>query len=501
MNSFIESVSGRIEQLETAFHQAWWNLATLGEEKYAKELEEIKIALRRLFANQKDYQFLKRTRTDDPLLARQRTLLLHSYRENQIPPHLIEKIAKLESRVETIYTQFRSSVGERHLSNNDLKQILQESLDSDELKTAWEASKKIGEEVEPLVKQLVHLRNQSAIEAGFANFYSMRLELQELEEASLFSLLDHLEKLTLSSWVKYKAELDQKLAKRYGVSTLMPWHYQDPFFQYAPTPDYNIDALYHEKDLVNIAKAFFADTGLPVDDILERSDLYERVNKNQHALCLCIDRKQDVRTLCNLRSTAYWMGTLLHELGHGVYFKYINPSLPFLLRTYAHLSSTEAIAMLFGRLVDDPAFLEKYADIKASPPSLNESLIVFCRFALVMVYFERALYQQPEQDLNQLWWDLAQKYQHLTPIEGRNKPDWAAKLHLACHPVYYQNYILGEMTGSHLLHNFKGPNLGPLLKTKFFELGATLPWNETLLKATGEYLNPLYYSQDVDRQA
>ena len=52
-----------------------------------------------------------------------------------------------------------------------------------------------------------------------------------------------------------------------------------------------------------------------------------------------------------------WLGTMVHELGHAVYDLAIDPELPWLLREPAHTFTTEAIAMLHGRLVRDETFL------------------------------------------------------------------------------------------------------------------------------------------------
>ncbi len=52
------------------------------------------------------------------------------------------------------------------------------------------------------------------------------------------------------------------------------------------------------------------------------------------------------------------METMLHELGHAVYGKFIDKSLPFLLREPAHIFATEAVAMFFGRLSRDANWLQ-----------------------------------------------------------------------------------------------------------------------------------------------
>ena len=79
-------------------------------------------------------------------------------------------------------------------------------------------------------------------------------------------------------------------------------------------------------------------------------------------------------------------------------------------------------------------------------------MLIFARYCQVMVRFERELYRNPDQDLNRLWWDLAEKYQEVKRPEGRNEPDYAAKIHIVTSPVYYHNYMLGELFASQVHH-------------------------------------------------
>ena len=67
-----------------------------------------------------------------------------------------------------------------------------------------------------------------------------------------------------------------------------------------------------------------------------------------------------------------------------------------------------------------------------------------------MVHFERALYRDRESDLNELWWRLVERFQGVSRPEGRDAPDWAAKVHFGVAPVYYQNYLLGEVLAAQL---------------------------------------------------
>jgi peptidyl-dipeptidase A len=193
-----------------------------------------------------------------------------------------------------------------------------------------------------------------------------------------------------------------------------------------------------------------------------------------------------------------------------------NPELPYLLRKYAHLCTTEAIAMLMGRLTKEPDWLTVYAGIPGpeaqrlrAPLQKQEKLgmLIFVRWCLVMVNFERDMYADPERDLNTLWWDYVERFQFLTRPANRQNPDWASKIHLGTSPVYYQNYLLGELIASQVLAALKaqGPKdrhplvqnraAGDFLRERVFRPGAKYSWNLLLEKATGEKLNPRHFVQ------
>ena len=241
----------------------------------------------------------------------------------------------------------------------------------------------MGGVVAPRLRELAELRNQAARQLGFADYWDMQIRLQEHDPQQLLALFAELEQLTREPFTRMKANMDGQLARRFGIAPdqLMPWHYDNPFFQAAPPSDQvDLDEFFQQRskeDIVEIARVFYRDVGLPVEEILRRSDLYEREGKDQHAFCTSIDRADDVRTLCNVKPTAEWMDTVLHELGHAVYDVGVDRNLPYNLREPAHAFTTEGVAMLFGALAKTPAWLVDYAQADAGasarsrPPSPN----------------------------------------------------------------------------------------------------------------------------------
>jgi peptidyl-dipeptidase A len=277
----------------------------------------------------------------------------------------------------------------------------------------------------------------------------------------------------------------------------------------------DFDQYYSNQDPVKLVAAFYDGIGLNVDAILAKSDLYGKPGKNQHAFCTDIDRAGDVRTLDNIRPDSYWMNTILHELGHGVYSYYNDMTLPFTLRDAAHTFTTEAIANMFGRMATDPGWMldmgiidasEKEKVAEVSRKSLRLQMLVFSRWAQVMYRFEKSMYENPDQDLNSLWWEMVEKYQMIKKPEGRNMPDWATKIHIALYPCYYHNYLLGELLASQL-YCYMTANVtqksslvgekavGDYLREKVFLPGARYTWNDMIEKATGEKLTAKYYAK------
>jgi peptidyl-dipeptidase A len=124
-------------------------------------------------------------------------------------------------------------------------------------------------------------------------------------------------------------------------------------------------------------------------------------------------------------------------------------------------------------------------------------LLVFTRWVLVMNAFERALYADPEADLDTIWWELVSRHQGITPPDGRRAPDWAAKIHIAVAPVYYHTYLYGAIVGLQLTAFLEGsaggivdrPDAGRILREKLFAPGQSVRWDRLVQNATGSPLS------------
>ena len=514
----VSSLETTLEKLETDFHEAYWDSQIDATPENDRRRADLELELRRVKGDPEVLDQVNEALQEEihePVLKRQLEVLRLSLSGNQMSDEQREALVELSTTVESEFASYRAELDGRSLSENDVEKILVSSDDEDLRRRAWIASKEIGGRVADRVRELARLRNDVARALGFGDYYDFALDLQEMDEEWLMSVLGELEAMTDEPFRRWKERVDDSLAVRFSTDRLYPWHYADPFFQNLPGEGkIDVGDLIPDGDAVELAVRTFSDWDIDLSGVIRRSDLYPRDRKCQHAFCLHVDRADDVRILANVVPGERWVEVMLHESGHAAYDISIDPGLPYLLRRAAHTFVTEAIAILSGRLVRRPEWLTSIAHVDASrvaaigndlrTSSAAQSLL-FMRWGLVVVHFERALYSDPEGDLDSRWWDLVERFQLVNRPPGRSAPDWAAKIHVAVAPVYYQNYLLGEMLASQIEQTCAREAgglvgrraAGRLLEERVFRPGSSRRWDDLIEDATGKPLGAADFAASV----
>lgn len=525
--AFIDRHVSVVDPLRAEANRTMYTAEVTGEKKYFDKLKQLRLAINDVYTNSEDFEFLKRMKDSgnvtDARLVRQLDKLHMSYQSSQMDTQLLKDIIELSTSITEKYNNYRGHIDGKETTMTDIYRIMTTSKDSDEHKKAWLASKEVGNVVIDDYLRLVKMRNRAVKQIGYANFHTYSLATGEQPVEDVDMIFAQLDELTAGPFARLKGQLDEILARDYGISVqeLRPWHYHDPFFQRTPLVyELNLDDYYAKQDVERLCIDYFDGVGLPVDDIMARSDLYDKEGKNPHAFAEDVDRHGDVRILCNIANDERWMETTLHELGHAVYFKYHDPAEPWLLREPAHTFTTEAAAMFFGRLSRNAAWMQQMSGMTDQQRGEVENVafrylqfqqILFARWAMVMYNFEKAVYADPDQDLNTLWWDMVEKYQLVKRPEGKPDAGWASKLHFTVATCYYHNYMLGELLASqwdnHIVKNILKPEsdvdisfagdkrIGQYFRDEVFGPGAVYHWNELIRRSTGEHLTPKYFAK------
>ncbi len=532
LKELLTKIENEVKPLRTESNIAMWNGSISGNEedfaKSAQAQEKVTAYLsdKEIFSQLKSFK--ESGKIKDPVLVRQLDVVYNQFLANQADIALLNRIISKSTNLERMYGEYRASLRGKSITDNDVENILRTSTDNTELQQVWESHKGIGKVVEKDLIELVKMRNEVAQSLGFENYHSMSLELSGQDPKQITAILDELDSHTKDAFSQLKDEMDEAFAKRYKVKReeLMPWHYQGRYFQEAPNLyPIDLDKFYEGKNLEKLTADFYHSIGLDINKMMSKSSLYPQEGKNQHAFCIDIDGDGDVRVLCNLASNEQWMGTMLHEFGHAIYAQTHdeNRSLPYSLRDAAHIFTTEAVAMIFGRLSRNAAWMQKSLGLTDEQKesieeecfkSLRLQQVVFSRWVQVVYRFEKEMYANPDQDLNGLWWNLVEKYQQIRKPEGRNEPDYATKIHIALYPCYYHNYQLGEIFASQM-HNYIVTNIsksndmknecycgnkeiGKWMSEKIFSPGMLLEWDKFIENATGERLTAKYYAEQFE---
>jgi peptidyl-dipeptidase A len=522
-----EEYTARLKPLFIALQRAWWDANITGSDAAYARKQAADQALIDLHADRAFFARVKSIKdargVTDPVLRRELDVMYRAFLESQADPALQKQITALQNEADRLFNNYRPRLGDKTVHENDLRSILAKTTDSAAAQAAWKAYMDVGAQIAPKLAEMARLRNQLARKLGYPNYYALALYIQEIDEKELLQLFDELDALAREPFAKLKAQIDRDRAERFhiAVSDLQPWHYGDFFFQELPAEQQaGLEEAYAGADPVALARKYYAGLGLDLDDILARSDLYEKPGKCPHGYGVDMDRAGDVRVLANVKPNLYWSTILMHEAGHAIYYKYIRADLPFLLHDVSHALTTEGIAQMFGATTRSEPFL---ADVLGLPPARAKQLgptvrraiysdrLVLSRWSQVMVRFEHGLYADPDQDLTKLWTDLRQKYQLLPAGSVAGRPDYAAKFHLFTNPVYYHNYLMGELFAAQIRHRIvtevmKGqdeatamcghPEVGAYLRENVFAPGNLYSWRELVVRATGEPLTAKYFAQE-----
>jgi len=212
LKEFISAYEAKVKPLSKEAALASWAAMGSGKDADYQKYEELSNKLATLYTNKADFAKLKKIKESkavkDSLLARQLEVIYLAYLGNQVDSAKLTEVIKLQTEVEKKFNTFRSEVKGKKLSDNEVDDILKTSVNTEELKETWTASKKIGEMVAEDVRKLAKMRNEIAKELGFSNYHEMSLKLSEQDPADINKLFDELDELTRASFASLKGEID-----------------------------------------------------------------------------------------------------------------------------------------------------------------------------------------------------------------------------------------------------------------------------------------------------
>jgi len=394
-------------------------------------------------------------------------------------------------------------------------------VDSDEAvrKACFEGLTKIGDFVtDNGFVELVKVRNRMAKALGFIDFYDYKVTNAEgFGKEALFEILDTLEEGTRPI---VEAARERFIAENGGESALDPWNVSylmagdiarrmDPYFPF-------------EKSVESWGRSFAA-MNISYKGAKMDLDLLDRKGKYSNGFCHwpqpawkkpdgswqpAVTHFTSLADPSAIGSGLNGLRTLMHEAGHAAHFANIEMPSPLFSQERAPTSVAyaELQSMFLDSLVSDADWMVTYAksrdgesipwDLVADEIEATHPYKVFALRGMIAVpYFEKALYEMSEDELTaESIKALADKIE--IEIQGGLSPRPLLSVpHLLSDEAscYYHGYVLAEMavhqTREYVLKKdgyiADNPNVGPMLKTAYWNPGNSEPFLSLVENLTG----------------
>ncbi len=482
-----------------------------------------------VFTKEKDFELLRKLKNSelitDPMLKRQLTVLYQSFMGPQLEENRYKKLRFAETQLWQSYSTNQVVVGDKKYVGAQLDSILKYSTDTAILRKVYTAYRDKGKQIAGDIVKMVKTRNEFVREFGYTDYYQLALENKDQTPEMIKTLLDSIELKTRKPFFEAKSLVDKVLSGKFHISKeeLQCYHYNDERASYLPKSFLaKMDSLFSKRDPIEQVAGFFNGIGLPVQDVINNSDLKAKKGKSMGTNFFNVDFKSDMRMMASIQENAEGMRKMMHLCGHASHFKNISDTIPYLLK-YPNAVVVEGIACFFENLTMNSDWLKREFELDSVSSHEYKLLCMHLmqvdrlyrfRRLLVKSVFEREVYRNPDQNLGALWYKLNEEYLGIKPPKDPNTTDWATSSYFTSFSCTVHNYVLAELFAGQLRHFMEknilkggdadyqnNKKVGEFLVSQIYQYGDIITWDRLIEQATGEPLNPNYYANLLTRDS
>ncbi|QVK19455.1 M2 family metallopeptidase [Mycoplasmatota bacterium] len=490
----LNNIFNEFYKLEVEYDRLGWTLYTTGydfgvEENYLKQIELLK--------NKESFNHIKKCKetVTNEFDKRKVEIVYKLFKPYHLSDELNElnlQIENLVNKLSKILNSFRFTIDNKTVTSVDIEQILSHSDNRDERKKAYFAYGQINQSmIDGGFIELINLRKQYAKLAGFSDFIKYKLDEAELPE----NLFDNW-KQDLHDVLPKMKEVRSKYARKYlQDDTVYPWDESYIMSKIVPAWNQTVDlSKYYE-----VLSKFFKLFGIDITKFNITYDIFPRANKSEWGYNFPIETAKDSRILANVKNKFYEYNVLLHETGHAVHSYLIDPNEPIINSELSDIVC-EGIANLFQSFIRKEVFYKdffKEDNVKNQFEELIEFEKASALKALNNIFFEHRLYLNDIKSLDDIYKQYHENYQDLFKEEpfGKDVP-WAYRIHYTTHPIYLQNYLMGDVLCEALFKIFEekykvdaSSNLkqfGSFLIDEIIKPSGLYKFNDLFKKVSGE---------------
>lgn len=451
----LKKIAEELHKLYVERSKLAWVQYTVG---YDFGLEACYKKINDFMQNKEYFEMIKayREKTLSPEDKRRVDIMYKSFESHHQSSEINELKMSIQSKtteLSKILNTFRYRIDGKEKTSVELAQILSLSEDRELRKKAYLAKNQINKPmVEAGFVELIHMRKKLATLSGYESFVALKLDDENLEPSLFDTWKDEVNAL-LPEMNAMRLEYARKYL---NDDIIYPWDESFVAGKIAPSLSKKVDMLEYYAPIANIFKSF----GFDLDDYNITYDIYSRKNKSEWGYNFPIETGVDSRILANVKDKFYEFGVLLHETGHGVH-SFLKDPKEVILNYGISGIVTEGIANLFGALMLDENFYNQFFDEDLDKARDEFRAIKAWRKmnalrAVSRIMFDQELYRSEVNDLEDIYdiyWRMDKEYLGLE--RQAYEPPCLFVIHHTTHPIYYHNYLMGDVTCEMLAEVFK----------------------------------------------
>jgi len=421
-----------------------------------------------------------------------------TFREENIPLQIEE--AKLETEHSTI-TGAMTVEFEGEEKTFPQMALYFESTDRSIREAAWrvvvERMSQDTERLSEIYDELIRIRHQIAVNAGFDDYRSYIFEAKHRYDYSMEDCLefhDSIERVC----VPMMHEIQGLRREALSVTTLRPWdvseksgdgvdiHGRPPL-----RPFKDVEGLI--TGCSDVFHAMSPELGGMFDMLREREslDLESRKGKAPGGYQANLEKTRIPFIFMNAAGTHDNLSTMLHEAGHAFHSCY-SSDLELIGERNPPLEFAE-VASMSMELMSHPQWGVFYSDEEARRAKLDdlEKIVCFLPWMATIDAFQHWVYANPEhtrEDRSEHWLELRRRFGPRTDWSGfeeLKETSWQSQLHLFQVPFYYIEYGIAQLGALQMWHYHRRDAADGLARyARAMRLGNTKPLPE-LFRAAG----------------
>ncbi|HDR7914273.1 TPA: M3 family oligoendopeptidase [Bacillus wiedmannii] len=334
-------------------------------------------------------------------------------------------------------------------------------------------------EIDCIMNELVQLRNEIALHAGFHNYseYAFKQKNRDYSIEDCYKLHESIEKYVVPIW----EQLGILSKKNLGVKTYRPWDLTPCNLPKAPFQN-TIDLLNGVEEMFRKTDLYFYEKFIHI-----RKEGFigveEHENKAPGAACFTLPHSKEVFVYSNFSPSFYAINALIHEVGHAFHFykQFNNDS--SMQERYLREEVAELYSLSLELLVMDKLdiFYKKKDEYKEVQRVQLYRALSLLMSSVAGDVFQHWLYSNPNhtsEERDKKYAELCKRYQYssvnIAGLKDEIGSSWLESFHFVQFPFYKIEYAIAQIGAMQLFQIYRED---PEKAIAFFKEGASADWN------------------------